>query len=81
MSPYRVDFFKTLLSSDGHPFKCLQQSIEDHQSETPAQAAEHASRIFEALHHVPDWTLHADNMEVVTADAAADTGHKRCKQA
>lgn len=64
MSSYRVDFFKTLLSSDGHQFKCLQQSINVKDSETPAEAAEHALRLFEALHHVPDWTLFADKIEV-----------------
>jgi hypothetical protein len=27
MSRYRVTFFKNLLSSDGHPFKCIQLSV------------------------------------------------------
>ena len=65
MSGYRVSFFKMLLSSDGHPFKCLQECIEVPHSETPAEAVDHASRTFEARHHVPDWTLHADMVEVV----------------
>jgi len=68
MSGYRVSFFKMLLSSDGHPFKCLQECIEVPDSETPAAAVDHASRTFEARHHVPDWTLHADTVEVVATD-------------
>jgi hypothetical protein len=28
MSRYHVSFFKNLLSSDGHPFKCLQRRID-----------------------------------------------------
>jgi hypothetical protein len=28
MSCYRVTFFKNLLSSDGHPFKCIQRAID-----------------------------------------------------
>jgi hypothetical protein len=68
MSCYRVSFFKTLLSSDGHPFKCLQQRIEIWDVGTANEAAEHASKTFEALHHVPDWTLAADSVEVTAAD-------------
>jgi hypothetical protein len=65
VSSYRVDFFKTLLNSEGHQFNCLQQSIALQETETPAQALEHACRRFEALHHVPDWRLVADKIEVV----------------
>jgi hypothetical protein len=28
MIRYRVTFFKNLLSSDGHPFKCIQRAID-----------------------------------------------------
>jgi hypothetical protein len=64
---YHVSFFKTLLSSDGHPFKCLQQRIDIRDAESSAQAAETASKEFEALYGCP-WKLHADSMEVVAAD-------------
>lgn len=37
MSDYRVSFYKTLLSSQGHSFKCLQKEIEV-QSDTPSGA-------------------------------------------
>jgi hypothetical protein len=63
MSTYNVSFFKNLLSSDGHPFKCLQRRIDVTDAESPAQAAESASRAFEALYGCP-WKLHADSIEV-----------------
>ncbi len=44
MSTYHVSFFKNLLSSDGHPFKCLQRRIDVSDVETAAQAAESASK-------------------------------------
>lgn len=58
MSTYHVSFFKNLLSSDGHPFKCLQRRIEVSDVESAAQATESASRAFEALYGCP-WKLHA----------------------
>jgi hypothetical protein len=63
MSSYHVSFFKSLLSSDGHPFKCLQRRIDVTDAESAAQAAESASRSFEALYGCP-WKLHADSIEV-----------------
>ena len=67
MSTYYVSFFKNLLSSDGHPFKCLQQRIDVGDAESVAQAAQSASRRFEALHGCP-WKFHADSIEVIDAD-------------
>jgi hypothetical protein len=63
MSTYYVSFFKNLLSSDGHPFKCLQRRIDITDAESAAQAAESASRAFEALYGCP-WKLHADSIEI-----------------
>ena len=40
MSTYHVSFFKYLLSSDGHPFKCLQRRIDVNDAESAAQATE-----------------------------------------
>ena len=37
MNSYRVSFYKELLNSDGHSFKCLQRQV-DVQSEAPSQA-------------------------------------------
>ena len=67
MSTYHVSFFKTLLSSDGHPFKCLQQRIDISDAGSSAQAVEAASRAFEAFYGCP-WKLHADSIEVIAAD-------------
>jgi len=67
MSAYHVSFFKNLLNSDGHPFKCLQRRIDVSDAESTAQAAESASRAFEALYGCP-WKLHADSIEVIAAD-------------
>jgi hypothetical protein len=67
MSAYHVSFFKYLVSSDGHPFKCLQQRIDVSDAVSAAQAAESASRAFEALYGCP-WKLHADSIEVIATD-------------
>ena len=40
MSTYHVNFFKCVLNSDGHPFKCLQRRIDVSDAESAAQAAE-----------------------------------------
>jgi hypothetical protein len=67
MSAYHVSFFKNLLSSDGHPFKCLQQQVYVPESENAAQAAGSASQQFEKLHGFRDWRLYADSIEVESA--------------
>jgi hypothetical protein len=53
MFTYRVSFSKNPLSSDGRPFKCLQRRIAVGDVESAAQAAESASRAFEALYGCP----------------------------
>jgi hypothetical protein len=63
MSTYHVSFFKSLLSSDGHPFKCLQQRIDISDAESAEQAIENASRAFETVYGFP-WKLRADSIEV-----------------
>jgi hypothetical protein len=68
MTAYHVSFFKYLLSSDGHPFKCLQRRIDVNDAQSAAQAADYASRTFEAIYGCP-WNLHADSMEVTGPDA------------
>jgi hypothetical protein len=67
MSAYHVSFFKTLLSSDGHPSKCLQYRIDIPDAESSTQAVEGACKAFEAHYGAP-WKLHADSIDV-TADA------------
>ena len=61
---YRVSFFKELLSSDGHHFRCLQQSIVIRRARSEERAVEAAKRRFERLCHVTDWGLYADGLEL-----------------
>jgi hypothetical protein len=64
MSRYRVSFFKNLLSSDGHQFRCLQQSVVIRRARSPDRAIEAAKRRFERCCHLADWRLHADGVEL-----------------
>ncbi len=64
---YCVGFFKNLLSSDGHQFKCLQDQIEV-EAESSTEATESASRTFEALHGIRDWKMFADAVELLSAE-------------
>jgi hypothetical protein len=68
MSAYHVNFFKTLLSSNGHTFKCLQRRIDITEAESSEKAEEFASKAFESLYGCP-WQLHADSIEVIAADS------------
>jgi hypothetical protein len=61
---YRVAFFKHLLSSDGHQFKCLQQMIEIRHARNAERALKAAEHRYERLCHVPDWKLYADTFEL-----------------
>jgi len=58
MNNYRVSFYKDLLNSDGHSFKCLQRQV-DVQSDGPSQAMVLAERL------VDNQRLDADCIEVV----------------
>jgi len=64
MSCYRVIFFKNLLSSDGHPFKCIQRAIDIRHARNADGAVEAAELRYERLHRVHDWTLYADFLEL-----------------
>jgi hypothetical protein len=68
MPKYRVAFFKSLLSSDGHPFKCLQEQIVLSDMETSTQAAECASKLFAAHHGSLEWRFYADEVQVTLAN-------------
>ena len=61
---YEVSFFKYLLSSDGHPFNCLQATIEIRRAKSIDRAVKAAQRRFARLHLAPRWTLYADTLEV-----------------
>jgi hypothetical protein len=58
MNNYRVSFYKDLLNSDGHSFKCLQRQV-DVQSNGPSQALVLAEQL------VDNERLHADCVEVM----------------
>ena len=58
MNNYRVSFYKDLLNSDGHSFKCLQRQI-DVQSDGPSQALVLAERL------VDNDRLNADCVELM----------------
>jgi hypothetical protein len=64
MSRYLVTFFKNLLSSDGHSFKCPQESIEIRRAKSVDRAVEAAARRYERRCRLPDWTVHADGLEL-----------------
>ena len=57
MNSYRVSFYKDLLNSDGHSFKCLQRQI-DVRSDGPSQALVLAERL------IDNDRLNADCVEV-----------------
>jgi hypothetical protein len=58
MNSYRVSFYKDLLNSYGHSFKCLQRQA-DVQSDGPSQAMVLAERL------VDNERLNADCVEVM----------------
>ena len=61
---YRVAFFKHLLSSDGHQFKCLQHMIKIRHARNAERALKAAEYRYERFCHVPDWRLYADTFEL-----------------
>jgi hypothetical protein len=63
MAGYRVTFFKNLVSSDGHPFKCLQHTVEIRLAKSRERAIRAAQRRYERRTKVHDWRLHADLFE------------------
>jgi len=64
MSHYRVYYYKNLLSSDGHQFKCLQQQIDLPTVESLEKAKEIAAHQFESLHGLHSLRWFADVIEV-----------------
>ena len=64
MTAYRVSFFKNLLSSDGHPFRCIQRIIKINHARTDDRAIKAAELRYERLKQVHDWKLYADGVEL-----------------
>jgi hypothetical protein len=77
MTRYSVRFYKNLLSSDGHPFKCLQRQIDVNDARDVTQAGELATGIFQADRMIGDWQLAADTREVLAVEPAAEIASKR----
>jgi hypothetical protein len=71
MPSYKVSFIKNLLSSDGHQFKCVQQTTTD-DAPNPQAAVDAAKRQFEKQWQIPDWRLHADEMEAAEVPDLTD---------
>jgi hypothetical protein len=73
MTRYRVtSFFKTLLSSDGHRFKCPQGAIEIICARSPDRAVQAAQHRFERLRQMPEWTLFRFHSRSPAADLSFD---------
>jgi hypothetical protein len=64
MPTYQISFFKELVNSDGHRFRCLQGSLEIRDASSSTQATAQAERQFELLHDICRWSLHADSVDI-----------------
>jgi hypothetical protein len=71
MQSFRIKFLNTLLSSDGHQFKCLQRMIPIRHARSPERAIRAAQRRFEKAEHIPDWRLRAHSVEIDEDDNRA----------
>jgi hypothetical protein len=63
MTHYQVTFSKSLLSSDGHQFKCPQRVI-DLDALDAEVALQTAKRRFEGLLRIRNWRMRADFIDV-----------------
>jgi hypothetical protein len=74
---YRVSFSKDLLSSDGHPFRCLQDTIQVVAKSTE-EATQAAQKQFEDRRRLGKWQLHADYVEAVEVrEAGCESARNR----
>jgi hypothetical protein len=67
MAHYVVRFLKTVSGDNGAHAEICQRSL-DIDAENQAAAVEQAKRRFSALEGVPDWSLHADRVQVLPGD-------------
>jgi hypothetical protein len=72
MTSYRVTFFKNLVNSTGHQFKCPQGTIEIRRARNYHRAFQAAERRYERAKKIANWTLYADfaELEAFVADAS-----------
>lgn len=64
LTKYKVSFLKDLVSSDGHPFRCVQETIFV-AAKTPAEATKMAQEQFQHHRNIHDWRLYADSVDIV----------------
>ena len=69
MTSYCVTFFKDLVNSNGHQFKCPQGTIKIRSARSCQRALRAAELRFERLKRIASWTLYADTAEVEAAEA------------
>ena len=74
MTCYRVTFFKNLVNSIGHQFKCQQGTIDIRRARSDERALQAAQRRYERSKKIGDWTLYADVAEL---DAVEPDGSSR----
>ncbi len=69
MTSYCVTFFKDLVNSNGHRFKCPQGRIKVRSARSCQRALRAAEIRFERLKRINSWTLYADTAEVEATEA------------
>ena len=70
-SPYRVTFYKDLLSSNGRPLRCLQGVIEIGRARNTERATRAALLRFERLTKVREWRMRPDLIETERVNQSA----------
>ena len=63
-----ITYFKYVRSSNGHEFKCEQETITIEHAKSIDRAIEAAKRRFERRRYVVDWQLHSDGFDVKIND-------------
>lgn len=75
MTSYRVTFFKNLVNSNGHQFKCPQGTVEIRRARSLDRAFRAAERRYERAKKICNWTLYADVAELETAQDNGNSLH------
>lgn len=75
MTSYRVTFFKNLVNSNGHQFKCPQGTIEIRRARDLGRAFQAAERRYERAKNICNWTLYADVAELETVETDGSSLH------
>ncbi|RWM04388.1 MAG: hypothetical protein E5X80_19750 [Mesorhizobium sp.] len=75
MTSYRVTFFKNLVNSSGHRFKCPQGTVEIRRARNLDRAFQAAERRYERQKKIGNWTLYADVAELETVETDGNSLH------